>query len=585
MTFPQAVRFFIDQTTQFISPVNVAAEWVLVVLAAIGVALSMRSGHLLPRLRDAFRRFARRKSAAIVICGVLPVALRLSMLWFAPAPDPSIHDEFSNLLLADTLAQGRLTNPTHPMWMHFESIHIIQRPTYNSMYPPAQASLLALGQILFREPWAGVVIGVGLMCAAICWMMQGWLPPAWALFGTLIAILKIGVVGLWMNTYISASAPAIGGALLLGALPRLRRKFRTGHFAVFALGLVILMNSRPFEGAILGSVAAVYLVPALLRQFTKSSLASIRLVAPAATVLACGVVFTGYYNYRVTGNPLRLPYQVNRDTYGWPENLAFLAPKKLELRHKLLQNMYIKEVHNRDAYKTLSGAIDSIKKRVFENWTFFIGPVLTVPLLFFPWIFRSRRTRPLVIFVAVAAFVNLFQLVLYPYHLAPLVAAIFLIVAQGMRYFYSWLSRLDSQRALRFAFVVPICLILVGAMKQNAVRLWLPMAYWEHAFEPHRDARVYIQNWLTARPGKQLVIVRYAKHHSVDQEWVYNRANIDESKVVWAREMDPVSDTRLVRYFSDREAWLLEADVYPIRVVRWRERTPYTPAVRETASR
>ena len=52
-----------------------------------------------------------------------------------------------------------------------------------------------------------------------------------------------------------------------------------------------------------------------------------RIVLPIAAILACAAGFTGYYNWRVTGSPARMGYQVNRDTYGWPENLAFLQPK------------------------------------------------------------------------------------------------------------------------------------------------------------------------------------------------------------------------------------------------------------------
>jgi len=106
-------------------------------------------------------------------------------------------------------------------------------------------------------------------------------------------------------------------------------------------------------------------------------------------------------------------------------------------------------------------------------------------------------------------------------------------------------------------------------MKREASDIGLPLTYWETATEPHGETRAAIQHWLSDRTRKQLVIVRYALDHSPNQEWVYNGADIDGSKVVWAREMDRDSDKRLLEYFKDREAWLLQADVVPQHVVHY----------------
>ena len=166
--------------------------------------------------------FARRRRLAVLAVGLVALAARAAVLPIRPIPQPKIQDEFSYLLAADTFAHGRLTNPTHPMWTHFESIHIIEKPTYMSMFYPAQGLVMAAGQAIAGHPFWGVWFSLGLMCAALCWMLQGWMPPGWALLGGLLAVFRLAVFSYWGNSYWGGAVAATGGALALGALPRLR---------------------------------------------------------------------------------------------------------------------------------------------------------------------------------------------------------------------------------------------------------------------------------------------------------------------------------------------------------------------------
>lgn len=563
MTFAETVRFVLDEAARFVSPLAVALQWELVFLAALAIWLAPAViGDRLRPIRAAFGRLANHRSASIALCGILPVAIRLSLLGIYPVPEPSIHDEFSHLLLADTLAHGRLTNPPHPLWQHFESIHIIQQPTYNSMYPPGQGAFLALGEWMFHEPWIGVLLSVGLMFAALCWMLQAWLPAKWALFGTLLAILAFGVSTLWINSYMSGAASGIGGALVLGAVRRLRQgNLTVRQSMLLGAGIVLLMITRPFEGMVLTAAAIGYLALGSWQLIARRQIA-----IPVGAIVAAGLLFTGYYNWRVTGSSLRMPYEVNRETYGWPENLGFLPAKQVSLRHRVLRDMYRKEIGHHSIYSSWSAFLDSVDVRAFENWAFFCGPVLSMPLLLLPAVFLDRRTRPLVTILALLLGLNLFQMVLYPYHLGPIVPVIFAVVAQGARHIYVLLSRGKPARGMAFALLLPLCAASASAMKMEAAALGIPLTYWEHAAESHGEARAYLRAWLSRRPRKQLVIVHYSPRHSPDQEWVYNGADIDTSKVVWAREMDEKSDAQLIGYFKDREVWLLNADSKPQRV-------------------
>ena len=77
-----------------------------------------------------------------------------------------------------------------------------------------------------------------------------------------------------------------------------------------------------------------------------------------------------------------------------------------------------------------------------------------------------------------------------------------------------------------------------------------------------------------------LIIVHYRFDHSIHNEWVYNRADIDNSRIVWAREMGPPDDQPLIRYYGDRHIWLLDADAPQPKLIPYGSSSPLSRANR-----
>src|SRR5215472_11839589 len=199
------------------------------------------------RIEAVLARLANRRHLTVLLVGSCALTLRAAVFPILPVPYPALQDEFSYQLMADTFAHGRLTNPTHPLWIHFESVTVIHKPTYCSVFYPAQGVFMATGQLIARHPFWGVWLSVGLMCAAICWMLQAWVSPLWALLGGLLAAIRIGAFSYWANSYWGGAVTALGGALVLGALPRIKSKQRFADAILMGFGFALLFSSRPYE--------------------------------------------------------------------------------------------------------------------------------------------------------------------------------------------------------------------------------------------------------------------------------------------------------------------------------------------------
>jgi hypothetical protein len=617
------------------------ADWI-VLASFTGLVWSTTglNSPVLVSIEQRFAQVARHRWLSLAAIGGATILLRVALLPWLPVPQPKIHDEFSYLLAADTFAHGRLANPPHPLWIFFDTFHVIQHPTYASIYPPAQGAVLAVGKLM-GNPWIGVVFSTAAMCVAMTWMLQAWMPAGWALVGGTLVLLRFGIFSYWMNSYWGGSVSATGAALVMGALPGILKTRRLRDVLVFGAGVTILATSRPLEGFIFCAPIVVAIFWSCLRGTTPAqTVTKRRVLLSLAPIFACLFGFIAYYNWRVTKKPLVFPHLIEaREYLTTPVFLWERAKPPLRYVNQQFEDFYNGWMPSL-YHPSWTGVKITTQKNAMQFWEFFLGPALSIPFLTLPWLLRDRKMRlPLVQFGLSS--IGLLAVVWFnPHYAGPLLASLVLLVVQALRHlriwryrlrpigvelvrlivlfsvligpasflivrshalFRFWISSIGSSPPLYTLALLAVLLALIPLRLRNngtgkpGARETTELASMEFLFMilfvfqvciaqsiihprdfPQNTGdlfspRTSIERRFMSLPGKHLVLVQYSPSHNVHQEFVYNEADIDHSKTIWAREIPGQDLSPLLAYFRKRDVWVLEPDEHPERLY------PYSP--------
>lgn len=544
--------------------------WVLIAVLAF-VLLRFRPMWV-ERVEGRLHNMAQHQKFWLVAFPLLMILIRSALLPWIPAPIPTVHDEFSYLLASDTFAHGRVTNPPSPMWEHFESFHINVRPTYQSMYPPAQGLFLALGQVTTGVPWIGVVLSVALLCGAVYWMLLGWLPPAWAWLGGGFTVIRFGIFSYWINSFWGGAVAALGGAILLGALPRLRNDFKRGTALAFSLGLLTLAFSRPLEGFAF-SVAPVLVAIFYLRKIDCRWSRKLKVVMPALALLAIGFGFLLYYNWRSTGSSLEMPYAVNMKTYHISNPFLFQKPNPVPAYHHEAMRTYYVRHEFADVVRVRSegsGYLQKYKAAVYYG--FFLWPLL---LLIAPALYTlcKGEMRVVALSLALLAMVLFAQMwPPHPHYAAPATGAFILIALYSIRHFrnaHGLVGVCVSRAVVGLMSILMFSPVLESLRDPYIVNPIFVNANFHEPGEsfvvnffmtrpPFQVDRARLETELERQPGKHLVIVHHPYHDVPSVDWVYNQADLGSAKVIWARDMGYLKNKELVNYYPDRKVWFVD---------------------------
>lgn len=511
------------------------------------------------------QRLAVRTRWSMALLLLLPIALRLALEPQNPIPTPNVSDDFSYLLIADTLRHFRLANPVHPFHQFFETFFVLQQPAYASIFPLGQGLILAIGWTVFGHPWAGVALSIGALCALCYWMLRAWTTPGWALIGGLLAVIEFGPLNQWMNSYWGGAVSGCAGCLVFGALPRLRASARTRDALLLGLGLGLQLLTRPFEAIFLAVSVALFFLFDVRRLMRPAGIAALAVLPAIALMLA--------QNKAATGKWAELPYQLSQYQYGVPTTFTFEpipTPHRSLTREQQLDYEQQSLVHGAGT-DTFASYRRRWASRIRFYRFFFLAPLYLAALAFLP---RLREAR----YAWVAFTVLLFSLGtnFYPYfyshYIAALTCLFVLISVVGLERLSRWTIRKiavgqEAARVLLFLCAAHF-LFWYGVHASHNSDLYAALTPFETSDAINHgdpEGRIAIRRELEAAPGQQLVFVRYWPQHRFE-EWVHNAADIDHARIVWARDLGPDENQKLLRYYPNRTAWLLEPDARPPRL-------------------
>jgi hypothetical protein len=141
-----------------------------------------------------------------------------------------------------------------------------------------------------------------------------------------------------------------------------------------------------------------------------------------------------------------------------------------------------------------------------------------------------------------------------PHYAAPMTGVIFLLLVQAIRHLRAMKI---AGRPVGSALSRAVVLLLAADTALAAAHGVCDPLKWTCQGDPSRAA---IVEKLSHTPGKHLILVHYDEDHNIHDDWVFNGAEIDGAKVLWARETNPEQQARLFAYFQDRHIWLVKPD-------------------------
>ncbi len=284
--------------------------------------------------------------------------------------------------------------------------------------------------------------------------------------------------------------------------------------------------------------------------------ARVRTWLPGIALLLAGAVLTGYYCHRVTGR-LTLPWIAYWQQWSICPPFLFGKPNYSVHYQFPDQLSYFRDEEMMPYVSTNTPGdhvIEAIVKGIYQ-WLFFFFPALTLAGIGFIPTLRARKSRVLMCTLAFASVGFLTETWLQAHYVAVAAGILYLILLNGLRWMRVsarhnaiWLKLLrGTLAAVMVMFFVRLMVVPMNTLPSN----WASRTADIPAYQA-------ITGIMEAKPGRQLVIVRYRPNHFWGYSWINNGYDIPTQHVIWARDTEPLESNRpLLCAFKDRQVWLL----------------------------
>ena len=271
-------------------------------------------------------------------------------------------------------------------------------------------------------------------------MLLGWVPKRWALLGAVLATFHPELL-FWSQCFWGGSVALCGGALVIGALPRLMKRPRILDAIAMGIGVAILANARPFEGSMLVIAAfGALAVWALAGRNRPRRIFLGRVVLPLGVMAVMTLGWIGYYNWRVTGNPLKMPYMLHEEQYSSVPLFLFAKPRpQPEIKFPEIRGLHVWWELD-EYYRAGSNLVAYTKEKFslllnkYEHKTALLFPLVLLPFVFF----RDRRIRLAALLTSTTFLAILVQTFTKSHYIAPAIGLMLVLVVACLRHLNAW---------------------------------------------------------------------------------------------------------------------------------------------------